>query len=375
MRTAVIAGVGMTRFGRYPEKDYRELGFEAVSRALKDADFGWRDIQAVFCANAHAGLGVGHNIAAQFGKTGIPVVNVENACSGGASAFRLCHQSVAAGIYDVCLAIGVEKTPAGLLNDTSWPEHERDMGFNVQPANYALEIQRHMLEYGSTIEQFASVTVKNRRNGVLNPYAGFQNEVSMEEVLSSRMIATPMRLLMCCATGDGAAAVIVCRSSRLKARRRRVIVAASVLTSETYGNVKGAGSVRIHNPDRTEIAARQAYEMAGCGPRDMDLAEVYDTMSSSEITSAEKLGLCEKGAYGPLLQRGQFDLGGDLPVNTSGGLMARRHPLSATALAQIAEIVWQLRSEAQPRQVPNAKIGIAHCLGAPGNCAVTILKK
>ena len=210
MKTVVVAGVGMSKFGRYPEKDYRELGLEAVTNALKDADFSWNDIGAVFCANAHSGLGVGHNIAAQIGKTGIPIVNVENACSGGASAFRLCYQSVAAGLYDVCLAIGVEKTPRGLLNDTSWPEHERDMGFNVQPANYALEIQRHMEEYGSTVEQFAMVTVKNRRNGVLNPYAGFQKEVSIEEVLNSRMIASPMRLLMCCATGDGAAAAILC---------------------------------------------------------------------------------------------------------------------------------------------------------------------
>ena len=152
-------------------------------------------------------------------------------------------------------------------------------------------------------------------------------------------------------------------------------MAASVLTSQTYGNKKGAGSVRIQNPDRTEIAAQQAYEMAGCGPQDMDVVEAYDTMSSAELTSVEKLGLCEKGHYGPLLEKGVFDLGGRLPVNTSGGLMSRRHPLSATGLAQIAEIVWQLRQEAKSRQVPNARIGMAHCLGAPGNCAITILKK
>lgn len=375
MKTVAVAGVGMSKFGRFPGKDYRDLGYEAVTRALGDADIRWKDIGAIFCANAHAGLGVGHNIAAQIGKTGIPIVNVENACSGGASAFRLCYQSIAAGLYDICLAIGVEITPRGLLNDTSWPEYERDMGFNVQPANYALEIQKHMETYGSTVEQFAMVTVKNRRNGVLNPYAGFQKEVSLQEVLNSRMIATPMRLLMCCATGDGAAAIILSNTARLKAKSRKVIVAASVLTSQTYGNKKGAGSVRIQNPDRTEIAAQQAYEMAGCGPQDMDVVEVYDTMSSAELTSAEKLGLCEKGTYGPLLEKGTFDLGGRLPVNTSGGLMSRRHPLSATGLAQIAEIVWQLRQEAKSRQVPNARIGMAHCMGAPGNCAITILKK
>jgi acetyl-CoA acetyltransferase len=375
MNTVAVAGVGMSKFGRFPGEDYRGLGFEAVYNALKDSGMDWKDIGAIFCANAHAGLGVGHNVAAQFGQTGVPIVNVENACSGGASAFRLCYQSVAAGWYDVCLAIGVEMTPRGLLNDTSWPEHERAMGFNVQPANYALEIQKHMETYGSTVEQFAKVTVKNRKNGMLNPYAGFQKEVSLEEVLNSRMIATPMRLLMCCATGDGAAAIILCNPSRLKDKSRGVTIAASVLTSQTYGNKKGAGSVAIHNPDRTEIAAGQAYEMAGYGPQDLDVAEVYDTMSSAELTSGEKLGLCEKGAYGPLLEKGVFDLGGKLPVNTSGGLMSRRHPLSATGLAQIAEIVWQLRGEAKSRQVPGARLGLAHCMGAPGNCAITILKK
>ena len=375
MREVTIAGVGMCKFSRYPDKDYRDLGYEAVINALEDADIQWKDIQAIFCANAYSGMGVGHNIAARIGKTGIPIVNVENACSGGGSAFRLCYQSVAVGLYDICLAIGVEKIPGGLLNDTSWPEYERDMGFNVQPANYALEIQRHMEEYGSTVEQLALVTVKNRRNGVLNPYAGFQQEVTVEEVLNSRMIATPLRLLMCCANGDGASAAILCSTDKLKSKARKVIVAASVLTSETYGNAKGAGSIKIHNLDRTELAAKQAYEMSGYGPEDMDIVEAYDTMSSGELISVEKLGFCKKGEYGPLLERGRFDLDGKLPVNTSGGLMSRRHPLSATGLAQIAEIVWQLRGEAGPRQVAGAKIGIAHCLGTPGNCSVTILKR
>jgi len=375
MREVAVAGVGMCRFGRYPERDYQELGAEAVLNALRDTDFEWKDIQTVFCANAYSGMGVGHNIAAQIGKTGIPIVNVENACSGGASAFRLCYQSIATGLYDLCLAVGVEKIPGGLLDDTSWPEYERDMGFNVQPANYALEIQRHMQEYGSTVKQLAMVTVKNRKNGVLNPYAGFRKEVTFEEVLNSRMIATPLRLLMCCANGDGAAAAILCGAEMLKSKVRKVTVAASVLTSETYGNVKGAGSIKMHNPDRTEVAARQAYEASGYGPEDMDLVEVYDTMSSAELTSGEKLGLCKKGEYGPLLERGTFDLGGKLPVNTSGGLISRRHPLSASGLAQIAEIVWQLRGEAGPRQVAGARLGMAHCLGTPGNCTVTILRR
>jgi len=369
-----VAGVGMDKFGRHPDKEYQELGFNAVINALNEADMQWKDIESIFCANAYAGMAVGHNIAARIGKTGIPIVNIENACSGGASAFRLCYQSVAAGFCDVCLAIGVEKIPGGLLNDTSWPEHERKMGFNVQPANYALELQRHMTSHGTTLAQVARVTVKNRKNGVLNPYAGFQKEVSLEEVLNSRIISTPLRLLMCCANGDGAAAAIVCSSDKIKKKGKSVNVAASVLVSENYGNEKGAGSIKYSNPDRTEHAAQQAYEASGYGPEDMDLIEVYDTMASSEIINAEKLGICGKGEYGPLLDQGMFDLGGKLPINTSGGLLSRRHPLSASGLAQIAEVVWQLRGEAGPRQVPKAKLGMCHCLGAGGNCMITILK-
>ncbi len=351
MREVVIAGVGMCKLGRYPDKELTDLGHEAAMNALADADMEWKDIQAMFCANAYGGMGVGHQIAYSIGKTGIPIVNVENACSAGASALRLCFQSIAAGLYDVCFAIGVEKIPGGLLDDTSWPEYERCMGFNVQPAQYALEIQRHMVEYGTTEEQIAMVVVKNRKNGCLNPYAGFQQEVSLEEVLNSRMIAKPLRRLMCCANGDGAAAAILCSENKLKTKSRKVIVAASVLSSESYGNVKGGGSVKIHNPDRIEICAKQAYEMSGYGPEDIDIVEAYDTMASSEITSVEELGICEKGEYGRLLEEGATEINGRIPVNTSGGLMSRRHPLSATGLAQIAEIVWQLRGEAKQRQV------------------------
>jgi acetyl-CoA acetyltransferase len=374
MREVTVAGVGMCKFGRYKDRDLDDLGHEAVMKALKDADLEWRDVQAIFCANAYGGMGTGHKVAYTIGMNGIPIVNVENACSGGMSAFRLCYQSVAAELYDICLAIGVEKIPGGLLDDSSWPVFERRMGFNVQPAAYGVEAQRHMEEYGSTVEQFARVTVKNRKNGCLNPYAGFQTEVTVEEVLNSRMISFPLRLLMCCANGDGAAAAVLCDTKRLKSKRKKVTVAAAVLTSETYGNVKGAGSVKIHNPDRTEIAAKQAYEISGYGPEDIDVLEAYDTMASAELINVEKLGFCRKGEYGHLLEEGTFDLSGKLPVNPSGGLLSRRHPVSATGLAQLAELVWQLREEAGARQIPGARVAMAHCLGAPGNSAITILK-
>ena len=314
--------------------------------------------------------------------TGIPIVNIENACSSAASAFRLAYQSVATELYDVVLAFGYEKMPRGFIRSTAWPPWQRYMGFNVQPANYAKGAVRYMEEAGATEEDFARVTVKNRRNGALNPNARFQKEVTLEEVLTSRLIATPMRLLHCCPLADGGAALILCSKDKLRSRDKVVTVAASVLNSGVYGSdtggtgtTYGGGSVRIH-ADLVEVSAAQAWEMSGCGPEDMEVVQAYDTMAPGELWDIEKLGFCKKGEAPGLLREGDLDIGGRLPVNTDGGLMARGHPLGATAGAQIIEIYRQLRGEAGPRQVPgDPKIGLAHAMGAGPNSAVTILKR
>lgn len=380
MREVVVAGVGMCRFWRYdgekgPYKTFYELGREAVINAWKDADIQWRNIQAAFCGSCYQGVGSGHKIIGQIGLTGIPIINVENACSSATSAFRLAYQAIATGMYDVCLVIGVEKVPAGLIASTGWPEWQMKMGFNVQPAAYAMETVRHMEECGSTPEQFAKITVKNRKNGILNPYAYFQQEVTVEEVLNSRMVCKPLRLLMCCPNADGAAAAILCSNHMLKTKSRKVTIAAAVLVSSMYGVERGGGSVKIQNPDRTEIAAKQAYEISGYGPRDIDVFEIYDAMSPTELISMERLGICKQGEAGHLLEEGATQINGRIPINPSGGLMSRGHPLGATGLAQIAEIVWQLRGEAGCRQVTGARLGLCHTLGAGPNCAVVILKK
>ena len=381
MREVVVAGVGLSKFDSYdgekgrPYRDIYDFGGEAIRNALKDADMGWKDIQAAFCGSTYQGTGSGHQVTAEIGVTGIPIVNVENACSSGGSAFRLAYQEVAAGIYDIVLASGFEKMPRGLLPTTAWREWEMKMAFNIQPAVYALVAQRQMVDYGHTLEQFALVTVKNRKNGTLNPYARFQKEVTLEEVINSRMICKPLRLLNCCPLADGGSAAILCSLDKLKSKSRKVMVAAATLTSEMYGVVRGGGSVKIHNPTRTENAARQAYEISGYGPEDMDVVQAYDTMSPNELKVIPELGFCQKEDAGHLLEEGVFDLNGRLPINTDGGLMARGHPLGATSLAQVAEIVWQLRGEAGPRQVPGAKIGLSHCMGAGPNCTVIILKR
>jgi len=382
MREVVIAGVGLTRFNTYdgqkedrPFLDYFDLGSEAILKALTESEMDWKEIQAAFCGSVYCGTASGHQTIEKVGMTGIPIVNVENACSSGSSAFRLAYQMVAAGIYDIVLAAGFEKMPQGFIKSTAWPEWQRRMGFNVQPASYAMGTVRYMEETGATEEDFARVTVKNRKNGSLNPNARLQKEVTIEEVLASRIVAKPLRLLHACPLADGGTAVILCGKNKLKTKKKMVTVAASVLTSQTYGHIYGGGSVKVKTPDTVSISADQAWEMSGYGPKDMDVVQAYDTMAPGELWDLEKLGFCSKGEAPRLLREGYFDLSGKLPVNTDGGLMSRGHPLGATALAQIIEIYRQIRGEAGPRQVPNAKIGLAHSMGAGGNSAVTILKR
>jgi len=386
LREVAIAGVGLTHFDVYDGdrgrlfKEGYELGMEAVLNALQDAGMEWGDIQAAFCGSVYQNTGSGHQALDQIGMTGIPIVNVENACSSGASAFRLAYQSVATGLYDIALAFGYEKMPRGFIRSTAWPLWQRYMGFNVQPAAYAKESVRYAEETGATEEDFARVTVKNRKNGSLNPNARFQKEVTLEEVLSSRMIAKPMRLLHCCPLADGGAAAILCSKGKRKSKGNKVTVAASVLCSGVYGSLTGGSgtaisSVRIHH-DLVELSAKEAWEKSGFGPEDMDVVEAYDTMAPGELWDLEKLGLCKKGEAPGLLKTGALNIDGRIPVNTDGGLMSRGHPLGATALAQIIEIYKQLRGEAGARQVPGGpKVGLAHSMGAGPNSAVTILKR
>jgi acetyl-CoA acetyltransferase len=375
MREVFIAGAGITRFDRYDGqkgrllRDFYDLGAEAIQGALSDAGMGWNEIQGAFCGSVYCGTGSGHQAIERIGLTGIPIVNVENACSSGSSALRLACQLIGADVYDVLIAVGFETMPRGLIQSTAWPEWQRLMGFNVQPANYAMQTVRYMEETGATEEDFARVTVKNRKNGSLNPNARLQSPVTIDDVLTSRMIAKPLRFLNACPLADGGAAVILCSKDCLKSKKKAVSVAAAVLTSGTYSSMK------IKNPDLVEISARQAYEEAGYGPEDMDVVQAYDTMSPGELWDLEKLNFCKKGEAPKLLREGHFNLDGKLPVNTDGGLMSRGHPLGSTALAQIIEIYRQLRDEAGKRQVPGARIGLAHAMGAGPNSGIVILKR
>jgi len=376
MREVAVAGIGLVRWKRYGDQEIYDFGSEAILNALKDAGMEWKEMQAAFCGSVYQGTGSGHQVIKEIGMTGIPIVNVENACSSGASAFRLAYQSIAAEIYDIVLAVGFEKMPRGPIPSTAFRPYELKMGFNFQPANYANETVRYMTETGATVEDFSRVTVKNRKNGSLNPNAFFQTPVTFEEVMNSRVVATPLRLLHCCPTCDGAAAIILCSKNKLESKTNRIIVAASVLASGVYGGANPVKSAKFPPSfDIVELSAKQAYEISGYGPEDMDVVQAYDTMAPSELWNLEKLGFCKKGEVLKLLKDGELNIDGKLPVNTDGGLMSRGHPLGATAAAQICEIVLQLRGEAGPRQVTGARIGLAHARGAGPNSAVTILKR
>lgn len=379
MRDVVILGVAMTRFGKHPDLPVEVLGREACWAALKDAEITPRDVQAVYCGHVFQGRIVGQQVTKGLGISGTPTFNVENACASGSTALNLAWTAVAAGVVDVALVIGVEQLStrvAGVI-----PPDQNDLEGLVgrtNPGTYALVARRHMHQYGTTAEQMAQVAVKAHEFSALNPHAQYQNRVTLEEVLGSRMIADPLTLLQCCPTGDGAAAVII--ADAVWAHRKTahpVAIAASVIVS---GYPKtGGGDITTH--PSTKAAAKTAYEAASIGPEDVDVAEVHDAFSIAEIVHLEDLGFCAKGEGGPLVAAGASGPRGRIPTNTSGGLLTKGHPLGATGPAQIAELTWQLRGHAGARQVGRPKVALAHCMGGvlygrdAGVCTIHVLKR
>lgn len=365
MRKAYVAGVGMTPLGKHLDKRLRDLGRVACFEALRDAGLKPVDVQAGFCGNGLAPAiqgetGVGQSVFWEVGISRIPVINVENACCSGSTAFREAWLSVASGLYDVAIAVGVEKTytEKGGLLEIGAADLELKLGL-VLPGFFALAARHYMEECGVTDEDLALVAVKNRFHGSLNPYSQFQTPVTVEEVLNSPMIADPLTRLSCCPLSDGAAAaVIVSNEVRKRLGKKPILIAASVLQSGSYGNPS--------NPSRwglVEMAAQEAYNRAGLGPKDVSFAEVHDCFTISELLHYEALGFAGRGEAVRLLKDKDTCLGGRIPFSVSGGLLAKGHPVGCTGIAQIVEAVWQLRYQAGKRQVQNAKVGLTHTMG------------
>jgi len=379
MSEAYIVGVDMIKFGRFPEKTVPQIGAEAALLALDDCGLTIQDMQALYCGNLGQASGmVGQRLLQEIGQTGIPVVNVSNACATGATAFREAWTSIKAGLYDVVLAVGVEQMGKGLLGGagggTGIPK-EGLLGSGTMPAVFAEAGMEHTRQYGTTFEQFAKVSVKNHHHSTLNPKAMYQIETPLEEVMNAEMISYPNTKLMCSVNVDGSAAAVLCSESKAKElglMDRAVKVKASVMASDPW---QERDLVMPDVNSCTRRAAQEAYEMAGVGPEDIDLIELHDCFATAEILHYENLGICKDGEAGKLIDDGDVALGGKIPVNVSGGLLSKGHPLGATGIANIYEVSTHLRGEAGSRQVEGARLGLTHVIGLGSACGIHILEK
>jgi acetyl-CoA acetyltransferase len=368
MTGVLVGGVGMTPFGKFPRRSLGDLGREAVLKALDDAGLTGHDVQVAYAGHARTGQlhgrenGVGQLAFWEAGIRDIPITGVGNFCASGSCAFREAVFAIMTGVYDIALALGIEKLSTraerGRPLTSDGMEIEGECGF-TPPAFFAMAAKAYMAATGTPTEVFAMVAVKNRRHAAANPYAQYRTPITVDDVLSSPMVAVPLTRLSCCPTGDGAAAAILIsdRVARRMGPQRTVRVLASSLVSGGYRRQE----VGWFDIDRR--AALGAYTMAGIEPKDIDIAEVHDAFTATEIIHYEDLMLCARGEGGSMVKAGETALGGRLPVSTSGGLLSKGHPLGATGLAQVHEVVVQLRHEAGPRQVDGARLGLTHCVG------------
>ncbi|MEK9723461.1 MAG: thiolase family protein [Rhodospirillaceae bacterium] len=361
MREVSVIGAGMVPYGKYPEKTLADIAWPAVKQAIGDSGLEKKDIEAAYCGTALGGMMAGQRILKKLGITGLPIVNIENACSSSSTAFREAYIAVGAGVYDAVLVIGVEKLTT--FGGGTLPLEKEDWEVShglVMPALYAMRAKRYMHEYGLTEDQLAMVSVKARRHGTLNPDAQFRKETTVEEVRNSRPVADPLHLFHCCPSGDGAAAVVICSAEKARqAGADAIRVAGSEINSGKYMT----GYRDMTTPEITLRGAKQLYEESGIGPEDVDLAEVHDAFAIAELLYYEALGFCARGEAAKLLEEGETSIGGRIPVNPSGGLLSKGHPIGSTGVGQIVEVVRQLRGQCGARQVEGAKVGLTHCTG------------
>lgn len=379
MRKVAIVGVGMTKFGEHWERGFRDLVTEAGVKALEDAGMSGAEINAGYVGTMAAGSLIGQEhtgalIADYMGLNPIPITRVEGACASGSLALRQGLMAVASGMHDVVVVGGVEKMTdldtaevSEILGGAGDQEWELFLGATF-PGLYAMMARRYMHEHNATEEMLASVAVKNHRHGSMNPLAQFQNEISIEDVLGSKMVADPLKILDCSPLTDGAAAVVLAPlDSAKKYTDTPIEIAASAQASDT---------ITLHNRESitsvkaARLAAQAAYKQAGISPSDVKVAEVHDCFTIAEIMAIEDLGFFQKGKGGEASLNGETQIGGKVAVNTSGGLKACGHPVGATGIKQAVEIAWQLRGEAGKRQVSGADIGLSHNVGGSGATAV-----
>ena len=391
-----ILGIRMTKFGKYPDKDIVDLGADAVRAALKDGGVTMKDMGVMAAGNLMGAGGIGQQLQKQVGQTGIPVYNVSNACATGATALRTVVMAIKAGECDMGLAVGVEKLAgAGLLGAGAGPKKEKEawepsgrfgavtntdgrIGTNNMPGVFAQVGMEYGHKYGGTsFELFAKISEKNHAHSTLNPLAAYQKKMTLEEIMNDIMIAYPNTRPMCSANCDGAAAAVLVSGAKLRTlsleqQRRAVKISASVLTSDPYTE---SCQVLPDVNTLTKRAAAQAYEQAGVGPEDLDLVELHDCFATAELVHYDNLNLCEEGGAADFFLSGAPWRDGKTPVNVSGGLQSKGHPIAATGIANVWEVCHHLRGEAGDRQIEGAKVGLAHVIGLGSACGVHILEK
>jgi len=385
-----VVGVGMTDFVKpsaRPDWDYPDMVREAGTQALADVSLPYGHVQHVAVGYCFGDTTAGQRAVYELGLTGVPVVNVNNACATGSTALMVARATVAAGMADCALAVGFEKMGrVATYADRAYPldRHMAAMAARHDNSDALITAQmfgnagrEHMERYGTRPESFARIAVKNHKHSVHNPRAQFRKEFSLEEVLASPTLYPPLTLLQCCPTSSGAAAAVVASERFVREHglgARAVEIAAQAMATD-FPSTFSAGDIEMVGADLTRAVARRVYEQSGLGPEDVDVIELHDCFSTNELITYEGLGLCEPGKGGELIDSGATTYGGRWVVNPSGGLISKGHPIGATGLAQCAELTWQLRGEAGARQVEGARVGLQHNLGLGGAAVVTLYRK
>lgn len=391
-RRVLVAGVGMVPFAKpSAAKTYDEMGAGAVRAVLADAGLSYDTIQQVYAGYVYGDSTCGQRVVYQFGMTRIPVINVNNNCASGSSALWLARQAVESGAVECALAVGFEQMPPGALG-AKWTDrplpltdfiaglrevHDIDPALPMTPQYFAAAGIEYQEKYGMKPETFAKVSVKARAHAANNPYAVFRDPITLDDVLGSPTIAGPLTRLQCCPPTCGAAAAIVCSEdfARRHGLAPKVAIAAQTLQSDDADLFDKRSAMSLVGSDVTRAAAREVYEKAGVDPRDIKVVELHDCFTVNEVLTYEGLGLCPDGGAEEFILSGDNTYGGRVVTNPSGGLLSKGHPLGATGLAQTAEITWQLRGEAQARQVEGATLGLQHNLGLGTAGVVTLFER
>ncbi len=392
-RKVFVVGVGMTRFEKPGAKDwdYPDMAKEAGTKALEDAGVPFSEIEQACVGYCYGDSTCGERAVYTLGLTGIPIYNVNNNCATGSTALFMAKQFIEGGIADCVLALGFEKMEKGSLGikytDRTNPmdKHAQAMiekrGFAKAPPAaqfFGNAGREHMEKYGTTAEQFAKIGWKNHKHSVNNPYSQFQDEYSLEDILNAKMVYEPLTKLQCCPTSDGAGAAVLA-SEEFVAKHglhdQAIEILGMAMTTDYASSFEEKSDIKLVGYDMTRTAAEKVFEQSGLGPENVDVVELHDCFSANEMSTYEALGLCPEGKAGEFVDSGAQTYGGRVVVNPSGGLISKGHPLGATGLAQCSELSWQLRGEADKRQVEGAKVALQHNLGLGGAAVVTIYRK